>query len=479
MNLHFVYPDVETAAAHDIQIGIASISAVLKSGGHRVSLSHITKFGSKSEIIREMKKYSPDVFCFSSTTNQFPFVKQISRWIKEEFDAPIIVGGIHATLSPQEVISCKSIDVVCIGEGEYPLLELVNNIDDGKPIDKIKNLWVKKGLNIIENPVRPLISNLDSLPFPDYELFDIQRVLKETEGRISILVGRGCPYTCTYCCNHALRKIYEGKGSYVRYRSVDNVFQQIEYLKNRYAISRIDFSDDTFTLSRNWIKEFTEKYSKRFGLGFTCNARIETINSELLRMLKNANCQVINYGIESGNEWLRKEILKRGTASNQDIIHVFKETRDTGIKTFSYNMIGLPFETHEMIEETIALNRKISPSYIMVFIFYPYPGTELWKICRENNFLTGDFSTSYAKPGSMLNLPNWKKEEILKYYDKFNKIAMETWVKSDYPNLLPLYKMLTFALGGSRTREMLTKLKYNNSLRSIFRWGSKRESLLP
>lgn len=475
MKVHFIYPDVDTMVFTGVHHGIASISAVLKSNGHQVSLHHITKKISKKEIIEEVKKMAPDLICFSSTTNQYPFVKLCSNWIKEENDIPILSGGIHTTLAPEEVISDKNIDMICIGEGEYPLLELSNNLEEGKSIDDIQNMWIKKGTKMIRNPVRPLISDLDSLPFPDYELFDYERILKITERRVSLMAGRGCPFNCTYCCNHALRKLYAGKGKYVRYRSVDNVLQQIELIAEKYKVRRIYFEDDTFTLSYKWIKEFCAKYSKRFDLKFECNARVETVNRELLKMLKIANCSTIHYGIESGNEWLRKNILKRANMTNAEIIKVFKITRELEIKTFSYNMIGLPFETPEMIEETIELNRLISPDYIVVFIYYPYSGTELWEICKKSGFLTKKHLTSYAKEESILNLPTLTHKEIKKYYAKFSVVALERWVQSDYPSLYYPFKITSFVLGGAKNRKFLTFLKYNNlgrTLFSIFRRGS-------
>jgi len=458
--------------AHQVQLGIASISAVLKSHGHKVSLSHLTKPTSRKKILREIKQNSPDIVCFSSTTNQYPFVEKIAKWIKEEgLEVLTLVGGIHATLSPEEVIQNDSIDIVCVGEGEYPLLELAEKIEKGdcKGIEETQNLWFKRR----KNPVRPLISNLDSLPFPDYDLFDMEKFLKESENSIPLISGRGCPFDCTYCANSPLRRIYKGKGVYVRRRSVDNMLKEISLLTEKYPISRLDFADDTFTLNHKWLKEFSEKYSEQFDLPFACNGRIETINSKLLGMLKKAGCEVINYGVESGNEWLRREVLKRGNATNQDITKVFEKTKEAAIKSFSYNIIGLPFETPEMIKETIALNKKINPDYVVVFIFNPYPGTELYNVCKRNGWLKEEYPTSYIEAKPMLNLPTLTGKEILHYYSEFNKLSMESWVKSDYPKIVPFFKALTFFLGGTKTKSLLTKLKYSHNLRTFFSWWKR------
>jgi len=155
--------------------------------------------------------------------------------------------------------------------------------------------------------------------------------------------------------------------------------------------------------------------------------------------------------------------------TNTEIIEAFKITREFGIKTFSYNIIGLPFETPEMIEETMELNKLILPDYIVVFVYYPYPNTELWEICKKSGFLTKEHLTSYAKEESILNLPTLTRKEIKKYYAKFSVVALERWVKSDYPSLYYPFKIASFALGGRRIRKFLTSLKYNSLRRTAFR----------
>lgn len=469
LKIHFIYPDISTGVTHQLNLGLASISAVLKKNQHEVALTHLTKEPSKKDILKEISQKSPDFIGFSSTTNQFHYVELISKWIKEEFPKiPIVVGGVHATLAPDNVIQDKNIDFVCIGEGEYPLLEL---LEKGANNPEIQNIWSKGR----KNPIRPLIDNLDSLPFPDYDLFDITSLLKEIDGELPLLAGRGCPYPCTYCSNHAIRKIYSGKGEYVRYKSVDYLLEEIEHYKSKYKFSKLAFCDDTFTLNRKWIKDFSQKYPARFSFPYNCNARVENVTPDLIKDLKSSGCEMMSFGIESGSEWLRKEILKKGTFSNQKIEEAFRLVNDSGIRTFSYNMIGLPFETPKMIQETIDLNKKIKPSYIVVFIYYPYPSTELYEICKENGWLTRDSTNSYLEAKSLLNMSTITHKQILQFYDKFNKVSMESYVRTDYPTLMPLFRGMCFLIGGTRTRKLLANLKYNNVIRPIYNSFLKRD----
>jgi len=421
------------------QQGIGYMSSVLKANGHRTSLIHVTETMIKSKLMKKIERYKPDLIGFSSTTHQYQYVKEYSNWIKEELETPIICGGVHATLCPDQVLSCNNIDMVCIGEGEYPMLELANRMEKGDNIDDISNLWIKKHSSIKRNPVRPLISNLDELPFPDREIFNFKELLKTgllgAHGSLSeFMAGRGCPYDCTYCCNHALKEIYKGKGKYVRMRSVENVLAEIKNVTEKYEVKKIMFHDDIFTLFHNWIKEFCEKYPTEFDLPFWCNGRVETLNRQILYDLRKAGCDMIFIGIESGNEWLRRTVLRR-PITNKQIIDAFRIAHEVGIKTLSFNMVGIPFETPEMVKETIELNKLIQPDHIQVSIFYPYPNTELWRICSESGYLTQDQLPSYFDGKSILDLPTMSREQIAQLYNNFIDFTLERSMSTNHPTI--------------------------------------------
>jgi len=441
----FIYPDVGKGCG-GFQQGIGSISSVLKGNGHQTSLLHVTKDITQNRLIKEVKGSRYDLIAFSSTTHQYPYVEKYSNWIKEKFETPIICGGVHATLCPDQVLSCKSIDMVCVGEGEYPMLELANGLEKGEAIDNIQNLWIKKKDTIIRNPVRPLISNLDELPFPDRELFNFKDLLKKGAlgalgSPAEFIAGRGCPYNCSYCCNSVLKEFYKGKGTYLRIRSVENLLAEIREVTERYDVKRIIFHDDTFTLFQRWIDEFSEKYPKEIDLPFWCNGRVETLNRQIISSLKKAGCEQILIGIESGNEWLRRVVLKR-PMTNQQIIDVFRAAREVGLKTLSFNMVGIPFETPEMIRETIELNKLIKPDDIQVSVFYPYPNTELWNVCRENGFLTQDHVYSYFEDESILQQPTISREEVRQFYRKFVNLALERTMEAHHPTIYKYLKPL-------------------------------------
>lgn len=458
MKVLFIYPDIWTYGG-GFYYGLAHISSILKDNGHKTSLLHITKEISKKKIIGEVKNSKPDMIAFSSTTNQYPFAKLYAKWIKETFDLPIIFGGIHATLCPEDVSSCDDVDVVCVGEGEYSTLELVNAMEKGQDFTSINNLWIKKDGLLKKNPLRPLISNLDELPFPDRDLFCYEKTLQKRGGTADFLAGRGCPYNCTYCCNHAIRKVYKGKEHYVRIRSVKNVMDEIHSVEDKYGhlMKQMNFDDDTFTLFSKWLKEFCETYREEFDYSFSCNVRANTLNREKLMLLKKAGCDTIRIGVESGSEWLRRNILKR-TMSNQQIIDTCKVAHDVGLRVYAFVMIGLPFETPSMINETLAITRTIEPDRLQVSIFYPYPNTELYNICNDHGFLTSRKKKSYFDKGTTLNLPTLTEKDINKYYLKFKELAAESYLRTYHSKFMPLYN-LSKMLFRSKTTTFLYSLK--------------------
>jgi len=418
MKVLLVYPNV-VESPKDISCGLAILSAVLKKNKHVVSLVDTTFGLADKEIISKALDFSPDLIAITTATNDFEYACHIAYLFKRRLKVPIIAGGFHPTIAPEEVISRDCFDMLCIGEGENALLELVQAIEKNKPIDRIKNLWIKKKNKIIKNPVRNLLSNLDKLPFPDRDIFDYKKYLDWNHGTATFLSTRGCPFNCTYCINHLLIKKYKGKGSYVRFRSINNIIKEIKETLAKYRdyIKNIEFYDDTFTLDEKRIREFCEKYPKEIAIPFNINIRVNAINLELLPLLKKAGCVRVSIGIESGDEYIRNKILKRNMTEEQ-IIETFKSAKEAGLKTYAFNMVGIPYETKESIKKTIELNKKCMPDYVGVSIFNAFKGTEIYEICRKNNWLKKGYAKSYFQE-SNVNHPNFSLPELKRIRNSF------------------------------------------------------------
>lgn len=423
MKILFVYPNI-VESPKDISTGLATLISIAKNLNHECELIDSTFGITDEEIRKKVKLFKPDLAAITTATNDFEYACHIASLIKKIKNIPIIAGGFHPTIAPIETINKDCIDIICIGEGEDAFKELLNSLKNKKSINKtIKNLWIKtkdknNNIKIIKNETRPLNQNLDSIPFPERGLFNYEKYLNWNHGTATFITTRGCPFLCTYCINHFLIKEYAGKGKFVRYRSINNLFSEIKQVMKKYPkIKNIEFHDDTFTLDEKRIKEFCNRYKKEINIPFNINARVNAVNPELLKSLKEAGCVRVSIGIESGDEYIRNKILKRYMTDEQ-IINTFKAAKEAGLKTYSFNMVGIPYETKESIKKTIELNKKCKPDYVGVSIFNAFKGTELYNLCEEKRWLKKDYSKSYFRD-SNINHPNFTISELRRIRNSF------------------------------------------------------------
>ncbi len=418
MRILLIYPNI-IESPKEISAGLASVGAILKEEGHTVKLLDTT-FGGRTDeqIMTQVDTFKPEIACITVATNDFKFGMHILDIIRERYPSvTTIVGGIHATVAPEETLAQKNVDMVCVGEGDMPIRDIARMIAKGERNTNIQNIWFKKEGKIIPNPQRQL-PNLDELPIPDRSLFDFQRYIDWHGGTATIISTRGCPYPCTYCVNRKQKEIYKGSGMFVRYKSVDKLLAEIKGIKDKYKLKEILFNDDTFTLDPRRIKEFCEKYPTVVGkLPFTINGRVNTVTRDMLMILGKAGCARINMGVECGNLRIRNDILERDM-TDQQVIDTFHWAKEAGIKTYAFNMIGIPYETKENIQETIELNRKINPDFVGVSIFTAFPGTPLYDLCKREGWLTEEYSTSYFQDTNVKH-PNFTIDELKKIRDSF------------------------------------------------------------
>ena len=455
MKVLFVYPDVSGSFSHSFHYGIGYLGAILEQAGHDIDLIHAKKEQSYGAFIAKIQEYNPDLVAISATTPQFPYARKYAQWSKSVSSCPIICGGVHPTLVPDEVIAISDIDVVCLGEGEQPLLEYVNALSRGADGSNIENLWLKQGGLIIKNRMRRLNRELDLLPNPTRK-FDSEISISRVG---DIMAGRGCPYNCTYCCNHSIKKIYPNGDPYVRYRSVKNVLAEIDDLIRNYHVQSLDFHDDTFTLNRKWLTEFCFEYQRRFKIPFVCNGRPETLNKDVLELLKDAGCKLVRIGVESGSERVRQEILGRNI-SDVDLRRVFKDAKDVGLQTSSFNMMGVPGETTEDLDRTIALNRELRPDRAVVSVFYPYPLTRLYQECVENGLLTDRQKCSHTDLGTTLDLPDLSEKQINRAVRRFRAYFYKYDVAYRSPKKAWIYQSLEICFGAVAARAIWMKSRW-------------------
>jgi len=413
-----------------IQFGISYLSSFLKQSGHDTKLLILSKsFVNKNYgiIRKKIENFKPDIIGFYSVTSQYKFISDTAEFIKSNYpEIFLIIGGPHATLNPEKTAD-DNFDAICIGDGEMPMLELTNMLKKSEFPSKIKNLWIKKNGIIEKNQTAPFNENIDLLPFPDRTIWEehIDYIPNFLEKNISILLGRGCPYSCSYCCNHALRKIADG--NYVRFRSPQNIIEEIKLIHEKYfQENNIYLEIESFSSNKGWavkVCDEIEKYNKSLDvpLRFDLNIRI-TANADfdiLFEACKRANITHLNIGLESGSERVRKNILQRNY-SNSDVIKTVNLAKKYELNYNFFVMIGIPGETTEDFKETIRICRICQPKEIYLSIFYPYPGTDLYKLCKKMNLLQEEMDIKIERRFAIINMPDFDKKQIQRNYRWFN-----------------------------------------------------------
>ena len=401
MNICFVYGGHEN-------LGIEYLSAILKRAGHRVKLAFDPMlfndayirvpilnnfFDYQKILLEEILSWQPDLAAFSVVTDDYQRSCQIAARIKREREGlPIIFGGIHPTSLPEKVISQPFVDIVCIGEGEYPILELTNGMEK-RGIDNCfdtKNLWFKRGREIIKNEVRPLIQDLDALPFADKDIF-----FEKTpyfRKIYTIMTSRGCPYKCTFCCNDTIARLYKGKGRLLRQRSVDNVILELTEMKEKWHFKTATFYDDIFAINKDWLVDFCAKYKKLIDLPFRCIMHPRFVDEERIVYLKEAGCVNIELGIQSVNQTSRQKVLKR-YESNAELEKTIGVIKDAKIGFSVDHILGIPYEDEEDQIQAARFYNNMRPDLIDTFWMTYYPKTKIVDTAIEAGLLTEEEKT--------------------------------------------------------------------------------------
>lgn len=419
MKVLFVYNDINVkGGARSYNFGVGILSAVLKQKGHDVKLLYNYDKFDLNNFKETVNKFGPKIIAFNSDFTQFPYVQKMCETLNRP-DIFTIAGGPHPSLFPSCLSQTKGLDAICRGEGEGAMADLAERIEKRQDISNIENLWIKKENTIIENQCRPFISDLDSIPFGDRDIFNYQTIIDSDYDRALFMMSRGCPFSCTYCGSPAMGRLQTGK--YVRFRSVDNGLKEVEEVLSKYKVKTLFFADDVFTIDKNYVAEFSKKYKKQIGLPFEVTTRVESSTLEMFKNLKEAGCTRVAIGIESGNEGFREKYLNR-RMKNDQIVKAFSDAKEAGLITKSYNIVGFPFETPDMFKDTVEINKRVNPDTHVCYIFNPYPGTRLFDMCLENDFLDKDyFKHKFVhRTDTPLRMPQFTRKQILKCYRNFS-----------------------------------------------------------
>lgn len=413
-------------------LAMMDVSGLLKSKGHETLLL-IQK--NEKRFANKIKEYDAPLIIVPMDIWGEKKALSIAAQARQVSNARIVFCGTYPVLFP-EIIDHPEVDFVVQGESEYPILELADRLAEGSDFSEIENLIIKENGQVKQNPMRPLIADLSTLPLPDRELYHRYGYIRRMSMK-RFTSGRGCPNACSFCFNAKFREIFKGRGKYVRRKPVSRIIAEIQDVKSSSTLNSVHFSDDLFTQNRAWVMDFCEEYKATFrNLPFTCNTTVHDVDDEMLSKMKEAGCFGIAVGVETGNEELRIKRLNK-PYKDSDIRRTASLIKKHNLFLTSFNMLALPYETIDNAFETVQLNREIKADNVRVTFLSPIPRTAL----VESAISDGLLSTNYEDTGSRIMTPEIKtrsNEQFETLYALFDIAVISPSLEKLVRKLLPI-----------------------------------------
>lgn len=401
-------------------LGTAWLSSYLKDAGHEVRL-HKTKYNHTFSVIEE---YQPDILCYSTTTGKHTYYRDLNNRIRATYEALSVFGGPHPTLFPKYAME-DGVDVAVMGEGYDAIVDIANACEIGGTMANIPNVVIKDKINA----VRPL-KDKHNLLHPDREL--IYSYPENYNNPIkNIMASFFCPYNCPYCGNYKYKEMYRIKKAQLR--PVSDVAEEALELKD-YPLELIFFQDDIFPIyNKGWIDMFCKQYPQ-VNVPFHIQTRVEFINNDIIRQLKEVGLHSVTFAIESGNSRLRWSVLER-KMSDKIILKGAEILHKYGIKFRTENMIGIPEETMETALETLDLNIECNPTIAWASLFQPYPGTKLGERCLRDGSYDGNMENLSESFFGDYVIKNESAKQFNKLQKLFSFVVKHKWLR---PFIKPL-----------------------------------------
>jgi radical SAM superfamily enzyme YgiQ (UPF0313 family) len=402
-----------------LPMGLAYLAAVLEEKGNQVTvLDCIAEGIDQDKLKQKLSTFNPDVIGISSMTPMVLSTLMAARGAKEVCpDATVVLGGPHATFMDKELLDAEpAVDVIVRGEGEVTFAELTQRIVNGVGLNSADGITYRHQNQIVQNPSREFIQNLDDLPFPAYKHFPLEKYRLFGKLFYPVITSRGCPFQCNFCTTSRIL------GRQYRVRSPQNIGHELELLKREYSADSFTFYDDTLTLDKKRLYDICDEIKRRkINIPWDCQTRADKVSEEMFTKMKSTNCQQVFFGVESGCQSVLNAVNKRTTVEQNEA--AIKMAKKSDLFVAISIIIGYPNETAEMRKETFDFIRRVEPDDVYLCIATPYPGTELRKEVEHLGYKMSSDWSRYDTTTPVFENPLLSDEEALRirktFYNSF------------------------------------------------------------
>ncbi|XHH08314.1 MAG: B12-binding domain-containing radical SAM protein [Candidatus Bathyarchaeia archaeon] len=402
-----------------LPMGLAYLAAVLEEKGNQVIVFDCIAEGiGQNQLKQKLAEFNPDVVGISSMTPMALSTMMAAKGAKETCpNTTVVLGGPHATFMDKEILANEpAVDVIVRGEGEVTLAELTQRIVNGVGLNSADGITYRHQGQIVQNPDRAYIQNLDELPFPAYNHFPLEKYRLFGKLFFPVITSRGCPFQCNFCTTSRIL------GKQYRVRSPKNIGHELELLKREYDADSFTFYDDTLTLDKKRLYDICDEIkSRKLNIPWDCQTRVDQISEEMFAKMKATNCQQVFFGAESGCQSVLKAVNKRTTVEQNEA--AIKMAKKAGLFVAISIILGYPGETAEMRKETFDFLLRTEPDDVYLCIATPYPGTELRREVERLGYkMSADWSR-YDTTTPVFENPLLPDDEALRlrkqFYDSF------------------------------------------------------------
>ncbi|MEM0160727.1 MAG: radical SAM protein [Thermoplasmata archaeon] len=416
MKILFVSPPTDSAIKSVIgttgpPLGLAYLASVARSKSHDAKIvDSLVENLTFEELRKIMEQYSPDVIAITSTTSMIPDAYEVAKIAKDIFHGTVtVIGGPHVTFVPEQTLQeSPNIDYVVKGEGEIAFSGILDILEKKKDPKEIRGIAYRKGNGIMNNPPETLISDVDSIPEPSWDLLPMDKYEIDNTQFGTIMTSRGCPYNCIFCSSSLQF------GKQWRGHSVERVIDELKTLRYKYNKKDIEFLDDTFTLNMKRAIELTDRiYKEGIDIRWSASARVNLFNEDIAKNMKKAGAHTVYFGIESGSQKIL-DFIGKGITLDLAKSSV-RKANNAELYTLGSFIIGFPDDTVKDIKTTIKFSKGIGVTVAQFTIATPYPGTRLWDYVMENKLLLSMNWRKFTTLSPVMKLRNFTPDQILKW----------------------------------------------------------------